>query len=405
MISERLHYGYDFNGRICGVGAMVDRPYVYYPFPYPDDMQSGSLDGADFTWATCVKSCPNPDVAMTGLSIPNSCMQKFMVRTEEADQTSLVFKMAKTVTCGGNADGTTDMSQFGALTNFLGYRKYCLKHTPLCKCKAPETPASACCLPDAKGEEEGAQVFTNRDTNLPETRVFQQNVTVEKEREQFNIPMGHRYGFCYVPYPSYVPGGEDADGSWTRCIPQINGVGASSNTTTSYASSLSSVEASMGKTATSDAEKQKSMESSLKAVIDSMSGKSLSRFLPLTTYTASGAKLAAPADSEDRAVLVMRDLFNNHLQYAMSRTRRDSQSSRGSSAQVQVGDCRLRRNRLAGLHSVHILAQGCSVPADSYHHDRGMGASGRRYDDDGVQGGIHPPGPDPGHGIGCRNDA
>ena len=56
---ERLHYGYDFNGRVCGTGAMKDRPFVFYPFPYPNDLTSTSLDGADFTWATCVKSCPN----------------------------------------------------------------------------------------------------------------------------------------------------------------------------------------------------------------------------------------------------------------------------------------------------------------------------------------------------------
>lgn len=55
----RLQYGYDFNGRVCGMGAMEDRPFVYYPFPFPKDMTSTSLDGADFTWATCVKQCPD----------------------------------------------------------------------------------------------------------------------------------------------------------------------------------------------------------------------------------------------------------------------------------------------------------------------------------------------------------
>ena len=57
---ERLHYGYDFNGFTCGVGAMSKRPYVYYPFPYPSDLSSSSMEGADFTWATCVDQCPTP---------------------------------------------------------------------------------------------------------------------------------------------------------------------------------------------------------------------------------------------------------------------------------------------------------------------------------------------------------
>jgi hypothetical protein len=54
---DKLHYGYDFNGRVCGTAAMKDRPFVFYPFPFPDD--ANSLDGADFSWATCVKRCPN----------------------------------------------------------------------------------------------------------------------------------------------------------------------------------------------------------------------------------------------------------------------------------------------------------------------------------------------------------
>jgi len=267
---ERLQYGYDFNGHVCGVGVMEKRPYVYYPFPYPDDLQSGSLQGADFTWAVCVKSCPvpNPNPVSVGLAVPNSCMQSFKVQTEVADQNSILKPLGKTVLCGGNTDGTTDMNQF-APPAFLQYKKYCLKHVPVCKCKTDEQK-SACCLPDATTGAEGSQV--GFDTDSPQTRPFSNVDITEKERVQFNIPIGHRYGFCYVPYPSYIPGGEDKQGSWTRCIPQINGVGVAANTTTSYAASLSQVEAAEGKPATTDAEKQQAMDASLKAVIDSMSG-------------------------------------------------------------------------------------------------------------------------------------
>ena len=34
---DRLVSGYDFNGNVCGSGQMADRPFVYYPFPFPQD--------------------------------------------------------------------------------------------------------------------------------------------------------------------------------------------------------------------------------------------------------------------------------------------------------------------------------------------------------------------------------
>ena len=35
---DRLVYGYDFNGKICGVNDMKGKDFVYYPFPYPSDV-------------------------------------------------------------------------------------------------------------------------------------------------------------------------------------------------------------------------------------------------------------------------------------------------------------------------------------------------------------------------------
>ena len=73
---DRLVSGYDFNGRVCGVGDMKDKPSVYYPYPFPKDMTSGSMDGADFTWAVCVEDCPKVDT-FDAQNPPNMCMQSF----------------------------------------------------------------------------------------------------------------------------------------------------------------------------------------------------------------------------------------------------------------------------------------------------------------------------------------
>merc|ERR1719199_326549 len=95
---DRLVSGYDFNGRICGVGAMESRRLVYYPFPYGDPV--------DFTWAVCVDNCPN-QASLSMTEAPNMCMQTFKVPYKPT------LGAAKVVTCGGLAGGKTDMSQFG----------------------------------------------------------------------------------------------------------------------------------------------------------------------------------------------------------------------------------------------------------------------------------------------------
>jgi hypothetical protein len=43
-------------GKICGMRGTeyAKKPYVYYPYPFPKDAMSGSLDSVDLTWATCV---------------------------------------------------------------------------------------------------------------------------------------------------------------------------------------------------------------------------------------------------------------------------------------------------------------------------------------------------------------
>ena len=48
-----------------------------------------------------------------------------------------------------------------------------------------------------------------------------ENASTNDERVlQFNIPFGHRYGFCFLPYPSYLPG-EGTNSEWSRCIPKF----------------------------------------------------------------------------------------------------------------------------------------------------------------------------------------
>jgi len=72
------------------------------------------------------------------------------------------------------------------------------------------------------------------------------NATKYPEKSQFGIPLGHQYAFCFVPYPSYVPG-EGTNSHWTRCIPQI-GSGGDNSTAMQFNSSLSKIGASLNRT-------------------------------------------------------------------------------------------------------------------------------------------------------------
>jgi hypothetical protein len=60
----RLHYGYDFNGHVCGSGINKGKENLYYPYPFPPtdpvSGDAGSYDDVDLSWSVCVEKCPNP---------------------------------------------------------------------------------------------------------------------------------------------------------------------------------------------------------------------------------------------------------------------------------------------------------------------------------------------------------
>ena len=272
---DRLVSGYDFNGRVCGVGDMKDKPSVYYPYPFPKDMTSGSMDGADFTWAVCVEDCPRVDT-FDAQNPPNMCMQSFKLKV--TDSTIKAMGAKEEVTCGGLTGGMTDMKQFGT-AGFLGYYKTCMKRTPLCACDGfkqtctNDTCSSACCTGTAPVGNttisSGAQQSSSRD--VASTPVGQQvgnlvemiNATRYPEKTQFGIPMGHQYGFCFVPYPSYLPG-KGSESSWTRCMPTFG-----SSAADAFNSSVRGIASNVNATASADSN---SMESAAKAVVSAMSG-------------------------------------------------------------------------------------------------------------------------------------
>ena len=245
---------------------MKDKPSVYYPFPFPQD------DGSDFTWAVCVDECPNqggsPGDAFG--DPPNQCMQPFQVPTTAR---SRLLGALAVVNCGGLPKGKTDMTQFGA-AGFAGYYQYCLKSNPVCSCDGyakdagctNTTCSSTCCTPpttgtaqDAIGQQIGVAPLGEAVAPMFES-LADSNST--PEMRQFGIPLGHQYGFCFIPYPTYLPG-QGSSASWTRCIPLFG------NNTDSYNASLSKIGSSFN---TSSNANSSTMEAATKSVLESMSG-------------------------------------------------------------------------------------------------------------------------------------
>jgi hypothetical protein len=156
------------------------------------------------------------------LSAPNMCFMTFSVASDYND--------GRIIKCGGESGGRTDMRQFG-VEGFFGYVKYCIKNKPRCKCAATDeiqtnftgeiaktlngwtNSKPECCNPNlvaSSGNEVGAQTWFDWRSNSgstgigkPDVQLF--NSTSEPELKQFNIPFAHKYGFCFVPYPSYLP--------------------------------------------------------------------------------------------------------------------------------------------------------------------------------------------------------
>jgi len=290
---QLLTSGYDFNGNICGMKntPYEERPLVYYPYPYPENAMSGTMDGVDLTWALCVDKCPDQlnGNGQVPVSPPNMCYMPFQVKSDYSD--------ARIIKCGYEEGGRTDMRQFG-IEGFYGYLKYCMKKMPRCKCSDDDvlttglTGDSAiklngwkdskaeCCSPDkisGVNNVVGTQTWYDRYSDeqtmgkgAPDVMDF--NSTTRPELRQFNIPFGHRYGFCFVPYPSYLPG--EGNSKWTRCVPKFNS-NDNPNSTAAFQEMLATAAADMVKDDASFVAQPvnaTSLENGFKAVIAAMSG-------------------------------------------------------------------------------------------------------------------------------------
>lgn len=171
------------------------------------------------------EKCPNQlasALAGEAMSPPNMCMMPFSVATDYSD--------GRIIKCGGESGGRTKMSQFG-VEGFYGYLKYCMKHKPRCRCAKTDALQTnytgdnaktlngwtkskpECCNPNlvaSSGQEVGAQTWYDWRTSSGATGIGKpdvqfMNAITEPELKQFNIPFAHKYGFCFVPYPSYLP--------------------------------------------------------------------------------------------------------------------------------------------------------------------------------------------------------
>ena len=175
-------------------------------------------------------------------------------------------KGAKRITCGGLGGGKTDMSQFQ--NGFVGFYEVCMKNVPKCLCSDKSSRKASCCSRGIGGspnignidptkQEVGAQFFA---TDGPETEEI--NSTKYPEKKQFGIPIGHQYGFCFVPYPSFLPG-NGSSSSWTRCMPDFGG------STDNFNSSIGAISSSLNRSSSVDSS---ILEQSAKSVVASMSG-------------------------------------------------------------------------------------------------------------------------------------
>mmetsp|Transcript_23355 Transcript_23355/g.58569 ORF Transcript_23355/g.58569 Transcript_23355/m.58569 type:complete len:788 (+) Transcript_23355:155-2518(+) len=244
----RLHYGYDFNGHVCGYGPNAGKENLYYPYPFPADPGSSDFSfsptaasDVDLSWAVCVKECPNQ---LSG--IPNQCMQPFKVETQSGG----------IVTCGGQEDASTDLGQFSVGTmlptslvetaetttayglddqSAFGYRKYCMERVPVCSPCNDET----CC--------DGTNQLGSQTRNIT-------SATTNPSQDFFGISLGRKYGFCYVPIPSLKTK------YFTRCLPyagsQVTGQtdinGAAIDATAALNTGLSSFNSANQSTSVSD---------------------------------------------------------------------------------------------------------------------------------------------------------
>ena len=98
--------------------------------------------------------------------------------------------------------------------------------------------------------------------------------------QQFGVPIGYRYGFCFVSYPTYIPGldqGSVGTNKWTRCIPSSRADASKKkgvNGTTSFTQGIALIANSgvSGVQKTTEDNKLASLDTALSAVAKSMAG-------------------------------------------------------------------------------------------------------------------------------------
>jgi hypothetical protein len=119
------------------------------------------------------------------------------------------YGSSKTVTCGGAANQGTDMTQFialggaaSALQGYAGFTAYCLQNNPVCTCSNQTAESWECC------DGTNPQAF-DLSTNPARPKVK----NLQNLQSLLGVPVGHKFGFCFVPYPSA------ATSINTRCLP------------------------------------------------------------------------------------------------------------------------------------------------------------------------------------------
>lgn len=182
---DRLHNGYDFTGEVCGFGANSEKSNVYYPYPYDDE--GGSEP--DLSWAACVTDCPQQTSVTPERPIPNLCARRFVVNDTVHGSPGVE------IVCGGMDDGSTDLLQFTLLNRVNDYKEYCMERMPICS----PCGTSVCC--------DGDNQIGSATEAVDKTRYPVKNL--------WGIEVGHKFGYCFVPYPS-------AAAFAGRCMPWVD---------------------------------------------------------------------------------------------------------------------------------------------------------------------------------------
>ena len=136
-----------------------------------------------------------------------------------------LISSAKNITCGGAANGRTDLTQFNPVDQIgnVGYAKYCMQSLPICLCQAGNnaTAGTQCC--DGVNPQ---QVING----VPQTIV-----NPGPAETVYGFKIGYQYGHCFYSYPSM------SVTSLTRCLPVPAGTKTTNSNTTVSSAFLSAI--------------------------------------------------------------------------------------------------------------------------------------------------------------------